>query len=159
MPEKMPEKTLKKITEKKTARQIPEEKMTEVETSIEKFNRKKMKDVPVKYVAAVSGKNVLIGRQQDHRLVEPMCRLQWNKEESVWDFAIYRYSRDGYDPDADFPGSGLVDGTVEGALLAVHKAYPPDYMPGDGGLISLLSLFSTGLPMPAKRSSKKGKNT
>jgi hypothetical protein len=42
-----------------------------------------------------------------------------------WEFAIYRHSRDFYDPDEWlFPGSGHVDGTVEGAMRAGIEAYP-----------------------------------
>jgi hypothetical protein len=42
-----------------------------------------------------------------------------------WDFAIFRYSREFYDPDEwMFPGAGHVDGTVEGAMRAGLEAYP-----------------------------------
>lgn len=42
-----------------------------------------------------------------------------------WEFAIYKYSKDRYDPDEwMFPGSGHVDGTVEGAMKAGIEAYP-----------------------------------
>ena len=42
-----------------------------------------------------------------------------------WEFAIYKYSSEGYDDDEFFfPGAGNVDGTVEGAMLAGLEAYP-----------------------------------
>jgi hypothetical protein len=43
-----------------------------------------------------------------------------------WEFAIYKYSSERYDPDEwFFPGVGLVDGTIEGAMKAGLEAYPP----------------------------------
>ncbi len=42
-----------------------------------------------------------------------------------WEFAIYKYSDGRYDPDEwFFPGSGEVDGTIEGAMQAGLQAYP-----------------------------------
>jgi hypothetical protein len=42
-----------------------------------------------------------------------------------WDFAIFRWSSETYDPEEwMFPGSELVDGTIEGAMLAGLEAYP-----------------------------------
>jgi len=42
-----------------------------------------------------------------------------------WDFAIFKWSSETYDPNEwMFPGSGLVDGTVEGAMRAGLEAYP-----------------------------------
>jgi hypothetical protein len=41
-----------------------------------------------------------------------------------WDFAIFKWSTETYDPDEwMFPGSDLVDGTVEGAMRAGLEAY------------------------------------
>jgi hypothetical protein len=43
----------------------------------------------------------------------------------TWEFAIYKYSDERYDPDEwMFPGAGDVDGTIEGAMKAVLEAYP-----------------------------------
>jgi hypothetical protein len=54
-----------------------------------------------------------------------VCRLKWTGDIDNWDFAIYRHSRNFYDPDEwMFPGSGHVDGTVEGAMRAGIEAYP-----------------------------------
>ena len=42
-----------------------------------------------------------------------------------WEFAIYKYSDERYDPDEwFFPGGGQVDGTIEGAMRAGLQAYP-----------------------------------
>jgi hypothetical protein len=41
-----------------------------------------------------------------------------------WDFAIYKYSDNCYDPEEwFFPGEEFVDGTVTGAMKAGMKAY------------------------------------
>jgi hypothetical protein len=44
---------------------------------------------------------------------------------SKWEFAIFKWSTERYDPDEwFFPGSECVDGTVEGAMMAGLHAYP-----------------------------------
>lgn len=54
-----------------------------------------------------------------------ICRLRWTGSMEGWEFAIYRHSRNIYDPDEwFFPGAEDVDGTVEGAMRAGLKAYP-----------------------------------
>ncbi|MGB0930621.1 MAG: hypothetical protein ACPGVB_07590 [Chitinophagales bacterium] len=46
-------------------------------------------------------------------------RLGYNGKMDNWDFAVFKYSREFYDPDEwMFPGSGELDGTIEGALRA-----------------------------------------
>jgi len=52
-------------------------------------------------------------------------RLQFNTDMTDWDFAVYKYSKNGYDPDEwMFPGAGELDGTIEGALRAAPHIYP-----------------------------------
>ncbi len=52
-------------------------------------------------------------------------RLEWTGDMSRWDFAVYKYSRDNYDPgEWMFPGSEILDGTIEGALKAGKAIYP-----------------------------------
>ena len=42
-----------------------------------------------------------------------------------WEFAIYKYSDNGYDPEEwMFPGATLIDGTIVGAMRAGLQAYP-----------------------------------
>jgi hypothetical protein len=60
----------------------------------------------------------------DSEQVSPICRLEYKGAIDNWEFAIYRYSKNGYDPDEwFFPGSEDVNGTVEGAMKAGLKAY------------------------------------
>jgi len=56
----------------------------------------------------------------------PICRLKYTGNFTGWDFAIYKYSRDKYDPsEYCFPGVQYINGTIEGALKAGMEAYPP----------------------------------
>jgi hypothetical protein len=42
-----------------------------------------------------------------------------------WEFAIFKWSTETYDSDEwMFPGSGEIDGTVDGAMMAGLQAYP-----------------------------------
>ena len=52
-------------------------------------------------------------------------RLKYNGEMDNWDFAVFKYSREFYDEDEwMFPGSGHLNGTIEGALRAGIEVYP-----------------------------------
>ncbi|MEK7255010.1 MAG: hypothetical protein AAB316_09715 [Bacteroidota bacterium] len=52
-------------------------------------------------------------------------RLEWTGDMSKWSFAVFKYSREAYDANEwFFPGSELLDGTIEGAMKAGHKIYP-----------------------------------
>ncbi|MBP7962180.1 MAG: hypothetical protein KBG20_17315 [Caldilineaceae bacterium] len=54
-----------------------------------------------------------------------ICRLKWTGNMNGWEFAIYRHSKERYDPDEwFFPGDRYVNGTVEGAMRAGNEAYP-----------------------------------
>jgi hypothetical protein len=54
----------------------------------------------------------------------PIRRLTWNGKMDNWDFAIYKYSSEQYDPEEwFFPGAEFVDGTVTGAMKAGMAAY------------------------------------
>jgi hypothetical protein len=54
-----------------------------------------------------------------------VCRLKYTGDIDKWEFAIYKYSDECYDPDEWlFPGAGHLDGTIEGAMRAGLEAYP-----------------------------------
>lgn len=70
----------------------------------------------------------------------PICRLKYTGNFTDWNFAIYKYSRDKYDPEEFcFPGVQHINGTIEGALKAGLEAYPPSYRPKDKSIFSFLS--------------------
>jgi len=51
----------------------------------------------------------------------PLCRLGYRGELEIWDFAIYRHSRQAYDPDVEiFPLFGKVGECVRKALDAYN---------------------------------------
>jgi len=56
---------------------------------------------------------------------EPVSRMEYFRDINEWEFAIFKWSSEIYDPEECFsPGSELVDGTVEGAMKAGMRAYP-----------------------------------
>ena len=68
--------------------------------------------------------------------------MKYNLKIDDWDFAIYKYSRDKYDPEEwFFPGSEFVNGTIEGAMKAGMQAYPPSDHSGAGLLKDWLALL------------------
>jgi hypothetical protein len=115
---------------------IPLEVQEEVLRIVDEFNRKTFSqeqhpllraffgDTKRGYVARFKGKFLYLDRTDRGRPSE-ICRLTWKGKIDNWDFAIYRHSRNFYDPDEwMFPGAGYVDGTVEGAMRAGMEAYP-----------------------------------
>ncbi|MGO2508501.1 hypothetical protein [Vibrio hibernica] len=56
--------------------------------------------------------------QLQYGLKQPVCRLKFNGQIDDWEFAIFKWSNDAYDPkEMFFPGSECVDGTIEGAMI------------------------------------------
>ena len=110
---------------------IPSEIKMEVQKMIDEFNLANFNDDEFKkfgiigYSARYRGKFLYLDRD-DFGEPSPICRLTWNGKMDNWDFAIYKYSDNCYDPDDWFwimPGSVKVDGTVQGAMLAGMEAY------------------------------------
>lgn len=104
--------------------QIPTEAKAEALRAIEMFNRKELRQSGYQYVPRFRGKFLYLAREEDGNL-NPILRLEWAGPKQGWLFAIYKYSRDCYDPEEFFfPGAEFVDGTVAGALEAGMHAYP-----------------------------------
>jgi hypothetical protein len=115
---------------------IPMEIQEEVLKIVEEFNLKTFTGEPHRLLKAMSGtrkrgfearfkgKFLYLDRIDRGRPSE-ICRLTWSGRMDNWGFAIYRHSRNFYDPDEwMFPGAGYVNGTVEGAMKAGMEAYP-----------------------------------
>jgi hypothetical protein len=115
---------------------IPLEIQAEVQKIVEDFNRKKFTGIApmlrklmydptnLGYSARFKGKFLYLDRVERGKL-SPICRLTWTGAIDKWDFAIYKYSDNAYDPEEwFFPGSGKVDGTITGAIEAGMAAYP-----------------------------------
>jgi len=113
-----------KSKRKKTA-SIPEEVRKDVEAIVERFNRENSARDDCCYLARFRGKHCYLDRA-DYGQLGSICRLTYTGKMDDWEFAIFRWSSERYDPDEwFFPGSELVDGTVEGAMRAGLEAYPP----------------------------------
>lgn len=103
---------------------IPEQIKRAVQELIADFNRQVLKDPHSYYVARYRGQYLYLDRF-DYGRVGPICRLTYTGAMDKWEFAIYKYSDERYDPDEWlFPGSGHIDGTIAGAMKAGLEAYP-----------------------------------
>ena len=93
---------------------------------VARFNAEQLRNKPyAHYVTSYRGAHLYLGHQQGGKFW-PVCRLTYTGNMENWDFAIYKYSDERYDPDEwFFDGAGEVDGTIEGAMRAGLKAYPP----------------------------------
>jgi hypothetical protein len=75
----------------------------------------------------------------------PIARLKYSGSMNDWKFSIFKWSSDRYDPEEIFfPGSQHLNGTIEGALMASHAAYPPNFVPSE---IKMLDFFSNLIGM------------
>jgi hypothetical protein len=115
---------------------IPLEIQTEVQKIVEDFNHKKFMEVsPILrkliggptnygYAARFKGKFLHLDRIERGK-PSPICRLTWTGTIDKWEFAIYKYSDNCYDPEEwFFTGAEKVDGTITGAMEAGMAAYP-----------------------------------
>lgn len=106
------------------SKRIPESIKKQVQDIVERFNKRSIKDPNRSYVVRYRGSYLYLDRR-DYGTVGPICRLKFNGKMDDWEFAIFKYSSERYDPgEFFFPGSELVDGTIEGAMKAGLEAYP-----------------------------------
>jgi hypothetical protein len=102
---------------------IPDDVKLEVEARVERFNQANPKSENAYYDARFKGKFCYLYRC-DYGRWGPVCRLTYTGKMDAWEFAIFKWSNEAYDPDEwMFPGSNFVDGTVEGAMKAGMEAY------------------------------------
>lgn len=109
---------------------MPKPKLTpeiklQADAIVARFNVEQLQGRPrAHYVTSYRGMHLYLGHQWDNRF-GPICRLTNTGDMQHWEFAIYKYSNERYDPEEwFFPGSEEVDGTIEGAMRAGLKAYP-----------------------------------
>jgi hypothetical protein len=98
----------------------------EADRIIEDFNNKyfREKSDRVSYFAEVKGKFLFLKRHE-YGKISPVARLTYTGDMETWEFAIFKWTCEQYDPDEWlFPGAGLFDGTIEGAMKAGLEAYP-----------------------------------
>jgi len=104
---------------------IPKEAKDQIEKRVAEFNQNVIGDPDFYYHTRYRGRFLYLERFVNG-LSMPICRLEYTGSMDNWGFAIFRYSNERYDPAAwMFPGVEHVDGTIEGAMKAGLKAYPP----------------------------------
>lgn len=109
---------------RKTGIRIPVDVKRAVEETVRRFNGDTWSLGDCYYEAKFTGSHCYLHRS-DHGSMGPICRLTYTAKMDEWAFAIFKWSSETYDPDEwMFPGSELVDGTVEGAMTAGLQAYP-----------------------------------
>ncbi len=105
-------------------KRIPDEVKAQVVERVAAFNREVFRDPNIFYAPRFRGAHLYLDRH-DYDVVGPICRLTYTGSLDDWEFAIYKYSDERYDPEEwMFPGGGELDGTVEGAMRAGLEAYP-----------------------------------
>ena len=108
---------------------IPEEIKNEIIKIINEYNDLVYShSKSVHYIPEFRGKILYLKRREISGHISPIARLTYKGKKDKWDFAIYKWSTESYDPEEWlFPGSEFVDGTISGALKAGDKAYPIGY--------------------------------
>ena len=99
---------------------ISNEVKDKVLSIVKKFNSINKTDYECKF----RGEFLYLGRSDKYGGFGPVSRLKYSNKINDWDFAIYKYSSEGYDDREFFPGIEFLDGTIEGALKAGMSAYP-----------------------------------
>jgi len=106
------------------AKGIPKDVKSQVEEIVTQYNHKNSNRDDCYYEVRFKGKYVYLDRC-DYGNMGPICRLTYTGKMDGWEFAIFKWSSETYDPDEFmFPGSKHVDGTIEGAMMAGLEAYP-----------------------------------
>lgn len=130
---------------KRKKQTIPDDIRAQVEERVAVFNQEVIREPRQFYTVSYRTPYVYVGRSSSGHL-SPICRLTYTGNMDDWDFAIYKYSDESYDPDEwFFPGSEHVDGTIEGALKAGVKAYPPMQQANGCSIPALLALVLRNL--------------
>lgn len=107
-----------------SSKTIPNDVREQVEQAVQRFNKDTFGSADCRYVARYRGRFLYLDRYEFGRMGS-ICRLEYTGAMDAWEFAIFKYSSERYAPEEwMFPGSGHVDGTVEGAMKAGLEAYP-----------------------------------
>ena len=103
---------------------ITEDDKKQAEAIVDAFNTRVIRDPNRYYRPRYRGRFLYLDRV-DYGIQKFVCRLTYTGPMDNWEFAIYKYSDERYDPDEwMFPGAGHIDGTIEGAMKAGLEAYP-----------------------------------
>ncbi len=103
---------------------IPDDVREKVAEIVARFNKNTFHSDDCYYEIKFQGKHLYLNRC-DYGRTGPICRLTYTGKMDKWEFAIFKWSTETYDPDEwMFPGSEEIDGTVDGAMMAGLQAYP-----------------------------------
>lgn len=105
---------------------IPVKIRQEIIKRIELFNHKNFNDrnEDISYFPEFKGKYLYLKRIE-YGDISPVARLTYTGNINKWEFAIFKWSSERYDPDEwFFPGVAHIDGSIEGAMKAGLEAYP-----------------------------------
>ena len=105
---------------------IPQEIKDQADKIVEEFNQNVLLRNPnVYYMTRYRGRFLYLERF-NYGHSGPICRLEYTGSIDNWEFAIFKYSDERYDPEEwMFSGAGHLNGTIEGAMKAGLEAYPP----------------------------------
>ena len=108
-----------------TSKSIPKEIQDQAIEIITDFNLKQFGRPDRGYQVRFRGKFLYLNRIGHGSRSSPLCRLTYTGKMDGWEFAIYKYSDEAYDPEEwFFPGAEKVDGTITGAMESGLLAYP-----------------------------------
>jgi len=103
---------------------IPKEIQQQVYDEVASFNATHFSGKNIEYQANIKGNFVYLSRRS-YSVETKICRLKYTGDLTDWEFAIFKYANDNYDPnEMFFPGMGELDGTLKGAMAAGMEAYP-----------------------------------
>jgi hypothetical protein len=106
------------------AKTIPTDIQDQVIEIIKHFNQQKLRGRS-NYIPRFKGAFLYLDRVDFGSQPSEICRLKYTGTFNKWEFAIFKYSSNRYDPDEFmFPGIAHVDGSIEGAMLCGMEAYP-----------------------------------
>lgn len=120
----MPFSWLQDREDKVSTKSIPKAIRAQVEQIVAQFNQETFPNPARGYQARFRGQFLYLDRCDTGEPFQ-ICRLTYTGKMNDWEFAIFRHSKDRYDPDEwFFPGQAKVDGTIVGAMQAGLLAYP-----------------------------------
>ena len=107
-----------------TQKSIPESVKNQVDETVIHFNQQVIEDPIYSYTTRYEDYFLYLDRTS-LGVILPIRRLKYTGTMGEWEFALYQYNTQRYNPDEKlFAGSDNVDGTIEGALRAGLEAYP-----------------------------------
>jgi hypothetical protein len=102
---------------------IPKDIQQEIFARVDQFNQQELQ-MEIRYVVKFKGIFLYLNRADFGGRPQPIARLKFTGTIDGWEFVIYKYSHDNYDPDElMFPGTDHLDGTIEGAMRCGLEAY------------------------------------